>query len=214
MEINESTKSWLFNWNKTKNKTQKNICIFHGIYWLSWQHHDMETLSTLLALSTENQPLMVFHHKGAVIQSLDVFFLLSLNSSTTNSWCASDLKCPDAHVDRLVQKDVTPLLAPCSYIFLALSHRCDVTQKVFYFNFIIPQHNEVVGGYTGFTLSVRPSVCPSVRPTSPVRSVAPTVLVGSISNLYISSRNFRRCVVCKVFCKISKFVFLAIFLNL
>ena len=49
------------------------------------------------------------------------------------------------------------------------------------------------------------SVCLSVRPASRVRSVAPTVLVGSISYLYILSSNFRRCVACKVSCKISKF---------
>ena len=41
-------------------------------------------------------------------------------------------------------------------------------------------------------------------PASRVRSVAPTVLVGSISYLYILSSNFRRCVVCKVSCKICK----------
>ena len=62
--------------------------------------------------------------------------------------------------------------------------------------------------------SVRPSVRPLVRPASRVRSVAPTVLVGSISYLYILSSNFRRCVVCKVSCKIPKFEFLAIFINL
>ena len=50
--------------------------------------------------------------------------------------------------------------------------------------------------------SVRPSVCPSFRPASRVRSVVPTVLVGSISYLYILSSNFRRCVACKVSCKI------------
>ena len=59
--------------------------------------------------------------------------------------------------------------------------------------------------------SVRPSVRLSVRPASCVRSVAPTVLVGSISYLYILSSNFRRCVECNVFCKISRFEFLAIF---
>ena len=68
---------------------------------------------------------------------------------------------------------------------------------------IIPPHNKVVGGYIGFT--------PSVRPSSRVRSVAPTVLVGSISYLYILSSNFRRCVGYKVACKISKYEFLAIF---
>ena len=43
------------------------------------------------------------------------------------------------------------------------------------------------------------SVCPSVRLSV---FVAPTVLVGSISYLYIVSNNFRRCVSCKVDCKI------------
>ena len=52
--------------------------------------------------------------------------------------------------------------------------------------------------YIGFT--------PSVHPASRVRSVAPTALVGSISYLYILSSNFRRCVVYKVSCKISKFL--------
>ena len=88
---------------------------------------------------------------------------------------------------------------------------------------IIPPVNKVVGGYICFTpsirLSVRPFLHPSirkshVRPASGVRFVAPTVLVGSISCLYILSSNFRRCVTCKVSCKISKFECLAIFLNL
>ena len=54
-------------------------------------------------------------------------------------------------------------------------------------------------------------VRPSVRPASRVRSVAPRVLVGSISYLYILSNNFLRCVTCKVYCKILKFEYLAIF---
>ena len=61
-------------------------------------------------------------------------------------------------------------------------------------NLLYPLHNEVVGGYIGFT----PSVCPSVRPASRVRSVVPKVVVGSISYLYILSSNFRRCVACRV----------------
>ena len=81
--------------------------------------------------------------------------------------------------------------------------------------FVIPPHNEVVGvgGYIGFTPSVRPSVRLSVR-ASRARFVAPTVLVGSISYLCILSTNFRRCVPWKVYSKISKFEFLAIFWNL
>ena len=46
------------------------------------------------------------------------------------------------------------------------------------------------------------SVRLSIRPASCVRSVAPTILVGSISYLYILSSNFIRCIVCKVSCKI------------
>ena len=63
------------------------------------------------------------------------------------------------------------------------------------------------GGYIGFTQSVRTSV----RPASHVRSVAPTVLVGSISYLYLLSSSFRRCVPCKVSCNNSKFEFFHFF---
>ena len=52
-----------------------------------------------------------------------------------------------------------------------------------------PPHNEFVAGYIGFILSVSPFVRPSVCPVSRVRSVAPTVLVGSFSYFYISSSN-------------------------
>ena len=58
-----------------------------------------------------------------------------------------------------------------------------------------PHTTNLLGEYTGFTPSVRPSVCPSVspsvRPAPRVRSVVPTVLVGSISYLYMLSSNFR-----------------------
>ena len=72
-----------------------------------------------------------------------------------------------------------------------------------FFNLLYPPHKEVVGGCIVLT--------PSVRPASCVRSVTPTVQVGSILNLYILSSNVRRCVACKVSCKIAKFEFLAIF---
>ena len=64
---------------------------------------------------------------------------------------------------------------------------------------------KLFGGYIGFTLSVRPSVRPSVCPASRVPSLAPTVLVGPFSYFYILSSNFRRCVLCKVTCKIWNF---------
>ena len=57
---------------------------------------------------------------------------------------------------------------------------------------IIPPLNEVEEVYTGFNLSVRPSV----RGQNRVRSVPSTILAGSISYLHILSSNFRRCVAC------------------
>ena len=61
---------------------------------------------------------------------------------------------------------------------------------------------EVLGG---ILVSLRSSIRPSV---------AATILVGSISYLYVSSSNFRGCVACKKNCEFSKFECLAIFLNL
>ena len=63
-------------------------------------------------------------------------------------------------------------------------------------------YNQVVGGTYWFQ-----SVRPSVRPAFRVRSVAPTVLVGSISYLDVLSRHFRRCAMYKVFAKIKNFNF-------
>ena len=67
-------------------------------------------------------------------------------------------------------------------------------------HFYILRFNEVERGHTGFTTSVRLSVCLSVRPSvctsvcgqNRVRSVYSTILAGSISYLHILSSNFRR----------------------
>ena len=72
-----------------------------------------------------------------------------------------------------------------------LSHRTG-TNFIFICIIIPPTQQSCWGVYWFY--SVCPSVCPSVRPASRVRSVAPTVLVGSISYLHILSSNFRRCV--------------------
>ena len=90
----------------------------------------------------------------------------------------------------------------CSCIWLARTGNCCILLLsdglhfgcalfiwwVFYFIIPPPPHNEVVGGVYWFH-----SVRPFVRPASRVRSVVPTVLVGSISYLPILSSNFRRC---------------------
>ena len=65
--------------------------------------------------------------------------------------------------------------------------------------FIPPASTKLIGGYTGITLSV----CPSVD--------------RIVSALYLqeySSSNFRRCVVCNAHFKIQKFKILSNFLNL
>ena len=68
--------------------------------------------------------------------------------------------------------------------------------------------------YTGFTLSVCPSVRLSVCGQNRVRSGSSTILVGSISYLHILSSNFRRCVACnacfKIFGEFFKFVILTL----
>ena len=69
-------------------------------------------------------------------------------------------------------------------------------------------------GYIGFTSSVRLSVSLSICPASLVHSAAPTVLVGSISYIYILSNNFWRCVMYQVSRKLSKFEFFGNFFNM
>ena len=75
---------------------------------------------------------------------------------------------------------------------------------------IPPASTKLKWGYTGFTLSVRLSVCGQNR----VRPVSSTILVESISYLHILSCNFRRCVMCNVCFKIQKFEILSNSLNL
>ena len=75
--------------------------------------------------------------------------------------------------------------------------------------FIPSASTKLKGGYTGITLSVCPSVRPSVRLSvcgqNRVRSVSSAILIGSISYLHILSSNFRRCVACNARFKIQKF---------
>ena len=73
--------------------------------------------------------------------------------------------------------------------------------------------NEVERGVYWFHV-VRLPVCLSVCGQNHVRSVSSTILVISILYLHILSSNFRKCVMCKGYCKIPKFEFLANFWNL
>ena len=89
-------------------------------------------------------------------------------------------------------------------IILILYHTPHTTKGVYWFHSVHPSVRPSVP--PSVRPSVRLSVRLSIRPASRVHSVAPTVLVGSISYLHILSSTIGRCVTCKVSCKISKFV--------
>ena len=87
------------------------------------------------------------------------------------------------------------------------THRCDIhsnSNKYYY----TPRFNEVERG--GILVSPCPSVHPSVCPSV----LSSTILIESISYLYILSSNFRRCVVYNFCFKIKKFEMLANSLNM
>ena len=80
------------------------------------------------------------------------------------------------------------------------------------FIFITPASTKLKGG---ILVSRRPSVCPSVRLSicpsvcgqNGVRSVSSTILVGSISYLYILSSNSSKWIACMGYCIIPTFTF-------
>ena len=84
------------------------------------------------------------------------------------------------------------------------------TQWSFVNSLYHPPQNKVVGGYIGFT----PSLCLSVRPSRIPSNLwrIQFWLDPFYIYIYIISSNFRKCVACKVTCKISK-KNLAIFLK-
>ena len=71
------------------------------------------------------------------------------------------------------------------YRFIAFVH-CNIQNLYNWWYLIIPPETKFMGGYTGFTLFVRPSVCLSVRP-----SVRPWVGVRMITLILFSGfKNF------------------------
>ena len=92
--------------------------------------------------------------------------------------------------------------------FLNTSWAVGLTYWIVYFHFFIPPSStKLKGGYTGFTLSVCPSVRLSICGQNHVRSVSSTILIKSSSYLHILSSNFRRCVTCNNCWKIKHFKF-------
>ena len=67
-----------------------------------WWHHDMEMLSTLLALCEGNPPVIGgFPSQGPVMQTFDVSFAVSWTWCWTNIWIDKDLRWHDTHVNSL-----------------------------------------------------------------------------------------------------------------
>ena len=131
-------------------------------------------------------------HRGPVMWSFDVVILI-LNKQLMNRW----FEVPWGSWNVTVK-------------LVNIIHSGEMVRKTI--------HNDNWTHWSQFKLlgvywfhSVRLSVHP---PASRVHSVAPTVLVGSISYLYILSSNCRGCVTCTEFGKILKFEVLAIFSNL
>ena len=65
----------------------------------------------------------------------------------------------------------------CCYHWYYYLHCCVLCCS---FNYYTPRTTKLLGGYTGFTPSVRPSVCPSVRPSvRPSRMPCPLCIIYS-----------------------------------
>ena len=114
--------------------------------------------------------------------------------------------------------NVTNHLTILKYLIMVYMHSKwapNVDDLLVIYGVIIPYAStKLKGGYTGFTSSVRLSVCRSVCGQNHIRSVSSTIIAGSISYLHIFSSNFSRCVVCIGYCKIPQFEFLANFWKL
>ena len=84
-------------------------------------------------------------------------------------------------------------------------HKGPETRKMFPFDDVImrlPNNHRPFHTYLIVWNDIPFTLCTSMIMKTRVRPVAHTVLIGSISYLYIFSSKFRRCVECKVSCKI------------
>ena len=155
-------------------------------------------------------------------RTYNVFFVVNLNKIKKNSW-VSDLRrktlmwlycigvLQGCHIVPHVYSslnwitigldkglyDIEPLSKPMMITHESQS-KSQISTKILEINQPLTKLYLIIRSCKGvyWFLSVHPS------PASCVRSVAPTVLVGSISYLYILSSDFRRCVACKVSFKI------------
>ena len=116
---------------------------------LAWWHHQMETFSVLLVICAWNSLVTgEFPTQRPVTWSFNVFFDLRLNKRLSKQWWGWRFEMPSR-----------PLLRHCNGWFLYPPKRS-------------------LGGYTGFTQFVRPSVRPSVRPWVGVRMITLILFSG------------------------------------
>ena len=104
---------WVFWWKRScykgvllylqsgKNKNTCNWSSYFRIFMAkSWWHHQMENLSTELAIGAENSPVTSeFPTQRPVTRSFDVFLLCAWLNGWVNNCEAGDLRCHHAHYD-------------------------------------------------------------------------------------------------------------------
>ena len=103
-----------------------NIRLWCNHWWYSWHHgawwrHQIETVSTLLAIRAGNSPVPgEFPAQRPVARSFDVFFDLRLNkrlSKQSWGWCFETLSCLLwRHCNGICGFQQTSLLSCCNYL--------------------------------------------------------------------------------------------------
>ena len=157
----------------------------------------MDTFSALLAICAGNSPVPSgLPAQRPVTRIFDIFFDLRLNirlSKQSWGWWFETLSCP-------LWRHCNGYETSRGLFSFSVNFDKGASQETELV--IIPSASmKLKGGYTGFTLSVCPSVCGRKY----VRPVSSTIPAGSNPYSYILSNNFGRCVTRKVCCKIPKF---------
>ena len=146
------------------------------------------------AMASQITNLMVVYatiysrHRWKKTSKLHVTGLCEGNTPVTNGHCTGPVK-----QNMFLFDDVIMVIFP--FMRVTLKCRWNILLSGIHFTKNLWTHNytprttKLLGGYTGFTPSVRPSVCPSVRlsvrpsvrPACGVRSVSSTVMDGFFS---------------------------------
>ena len=110
---------------KFRWKTKKSMFSNKHIFMITWQHHQMETFSMLLALCAGNSPVTSeFPSQRPATWSFDVFFDLHLTNSWANTRDTGDLRRHQAHygVTVMVTQSTTSKKLYCNRLMLRQVH--------------------------------------------------------------------------------------------